>query len=173
MGPLFPWIYVSHLCALRHHFYFLGLNTGSNKPLPYYNCACAKIRAECKIGDKQTVNFEVGALAWRKVDGLFISNFALRTNLRACAVVIGKGLIITYSLPFKLVGCVKLALKNVPTHLSSSPFVQLLRLRWSDRSNWKWVKLTLKSWHRPTPGQEKKKQNKTKTNLSIGRLLCF
>ena len=36
---------------------------------------------------KQTVNFEVGVLAWRKVDGLFFSNFALRTNLRACAVV--------------------------------------------------------------------------------------
>ena len=38
---------------------------------------------------------EVGALAWRKVDGLFISNFELRPDLRACAVVIGKGLIHT------------------------------------------------------------------------------
>ena len=33
MGPLFPWIYVSHLWAVRHHFYFLGLNTGSNHHL--------------------------------------------------------------------------------------------------------------------------------------------
>ena len=59
----------------------------SNKPLPYYNCACAKISAECKIGDKQTVNFSSSERTKFEVDGLFISNFALRPDLRACAVV--------------------------------------------------------------------------------------
>ena len=63
-----------------------------NKPLSYYNCACAKISAECKIGDKQTVNFSSSERTNFEVDGLFISNFALRPDLRACAVVIGKGL---------------------------------------------------------------------------------
>ena len=33
MGPLFPWIYVSHLCAMKHRFYLLGLNRGSNHHL--------------------------------------------------------------------------------------------------------------------------------------------
>ena len=77
-----------------------------NKPLSYYNCACAKISVEFKIGDKQTVNFSSSERTNFEVDGLFISNFELRPDLRACAcaVVIGKGLIhITVSEIFKQV----------------------------------------------------------------------
>ena len=72
----------------------LPMYTNNVKPLPYYNCACAKISAECKIGDKQTVNFSSSERTNFEVDGLFISNFALRPDLHACAVVIGKGLIL-------------------------------------------------------------------------------
>ena len=115
IGPLFPWIYVSHLCAVRHYF--------------------------------QIVSFPGISTCWTQVP------------------------IITCSLPFKLVGCVELALKkNSPP---TSPFVQLLRLRWSDRSNWRWVELTLKSWY--TPGQgEKTKQNKNKSeHWKVIMLLIF
>ena len=104
MDPLFPWIYMSHLCAVRHHFYFLCLNIGSNHHLR----SAFQVSRLCGVGFKKNPQP-----------------------------------------PLPLCNCYD----------------------WDERSNWKWVKLPLKSWHTPTEGE---KQNKNKSeHLKVNIMLLI